>query len=590
MLAGLALLLDPFTLSIGNQVLLVGTAALGYNLMFGNAGQISLGSAAFLALGAFTAVGATFGLHLPFLVAVLVGGIAAAALGVAIGVPSLRLSSHYLVFSTLALHFITLYVLSRLQSDPAGYSLPSASIFGWQLGTDQHRWAIFGSAIFVLTLWIVRNLLRGRPGRAWAAIREHPSAAAMMGIDVVFWRLAAFAFSAFLFGLVGGMNSFYLTHVTIDDFSLDQSILYVVVILVGGLGSIFGSVAGAVMVVALPYLIDAVLGSGILGDSTDALSRHQFQLVGLFYGALVVIVLLIEPGGIAAGLRRAWSTLRGNWRPSWPRFRLAALPFIPPRAGIQAPGTMIDVAGLTVAYGAAAPAVSDVALTVPPGAVVTILGPNGAGKTTTLRAIAGYPPGETAHVRADRISLRSYDLRGLAPTRIARLGLSYVPERDKVFRGLSLGANLRLRMRGGRAERARLRSRLFEVFPRLARLDPSIEAGLLSGGERQMLAVAIALAGNPSVILLDEASLGLAPVAITQLTEALRRLCKEQHVTILLAEQNIRMALDISDQVIVLINGRVVDRGPVAEWDEARLRAAYLGIAAGATRPSLEPA
>jgi branched-chain amino acid transport system permease protein len=578
LLAVLAELLNPFTLSIANQVLLVGTAALGYNLMFGNAGQISLGSAAFLALGAFSAVAATFGLHLPFLASILVGGIAAAVLGVAIGIPSLRLSSHYLVFSTLALHFITLYVLSRLQKDPDGYSLPAASILGWQIGSDQHRWAIFGAATFVLTLWVVRNLLKGRPGRAWAAIREHPSAAAMMGIDVVFWRLTAFAFSAFLFGLVGGIDSFYLNHVSIDDFSLDQSITYVVVILVGGLGSIFGSVVGAITVVALPYVINLVLQSGLLGDSTNILSRHQFQLVGLIYGALVVAVILVEPGGIAAALRRLWSALRSNWRPTRPQFNFA-LPFLRPPAGRQEAGTMLDIAGLSVAYGAAQAAVSEVAFSVYPGTVVTILGPNGAGKTTTLRAIAGFPPGESARVRAERISLRGFDLRGMRPSRIARLGLSYVPERDKVFRGLSLRDNLRLRMRGGRAERARLRAGLFEVFPRLARLDLSREAGLLSGGERQMLAVAIALAGKPSVIILDEASLGLAPVAIIQLSEALRRLCKEQHVTILMAEQNIRMALDISDQIIVLINGRIIAQGPVAEWDEARLRAAYLGAA-----------
>ena len=575
-----SLILDPFELSIANQVLLVAIAALGYNLMFGNAGQISLGSAAFLALGAFTAVGASFGLHLPFLVAIVAAGLASAALGVLIGIPSLRLSSHYLVFSTLALHFITLYVLSRvqLQKYPDGYSLPAASIGGWVLGGDQGRWAIFGSAVFVLTLWTVRNLLGARPGRAWTAIREHPSAAAMMGIDVVFWRLTAFAFSAFMFGLVGGMNSFYLGHVSIDDFSLEQSISFVVVILVGGLGSVFGSVVGAFAVVALPYLINFVLLSGILGDSTNVLTRHEFQLVGLVYGALVVGVLLIEPGGMAAALRRLGSVARGTWRPGLPRLRFS-MPAVIRTSAKQPTDAMLEVAGLTVSYGAAAPAVTDVALTVAPGSMVTILGPNGAGKTTTLRAIAGFPPGETAYVRADRINLRGIDLRGLGPTRIARFGLSYVPERDKVFRGLSLGANLRLRLRGGRAERARQRERLFAVFPRLRQLDGSTEAGLLSGGERQMLAIAMALGGNPSMIILDEASLGLAPVAIKQLSEALRRLCREQHVTILLAEQNIRMALDISDHIAVLINGRIVDRGPVAEWDESRLRTAYLGFA-----------
>jgi branched-chain amino acid transport system permease protein len=573
-LAALGLTLDAFTVSIGNQVLLVATAALGYNLMFGNAGQVSIGSAAFIAMGAFVAVGATFGLHLPFVLTVAAGGLAAAVLGVAIGIPSLRLGSHYLVFSTLALHFLTLFALSKTQTNPAGWSLPVAAIGPLEL-VDQHRWALVYAALFVFVLWLVRNLLARRPGRAWTAVREHPAAAAMMGVDVVFWRLAAFAFSAFVFGAAGALQAHYLRHVSIDDFSLEQAITYVVVILVGGLGSVAGSVAGAVTVVAVPYLINAAISLGLLGDEGDILARHQFVLVGLVYGALLVTVLLVEPGGIAAAVGRF-----ARWVRRGPRLRVPR-PARPRRrrARTVEGGPVLQVRELRVAYGRAEAAVDGISFEVAEGTIFTLLGPNGAGKTTTLRAIAGFLPGDRAAVSAAEIRVAGRDVTGLGPAAVARQGLSFVPERDKVFRGLSIAGNLALRLPSRPSERRRVLDEIHEIFPRLAGLDRRREAGLLSGGERQMLALALALAGRPRLLVIDEASLGLAPVAIRQLSAALRRLRDERGTTILLAEQNAQMALDISDELCLILNGRLGRRAPRSEWTEQGLRDAYLGVA-----------
>jgi branched-chain amino acid transport system permease protein len=622
-LAVAGLTLDPYLLPLGNQILFFAIAALGYNLLFGNAGQISIGSAAFLGVGAFTAVGATLGLGLPFPVAVLAGGLASAVLGVAIGIPSLRLSSHYLIFGTLALHFIVLYALAEIQREPTGWSLPNASLGGIVLGTDPRRWFLFNGVLAVAVLWIVRNLLERRPGRAWTAVREHPAAAAIMGVDVVFWRLAAFGFSSFLFGVVGALTAFYFRHVAHEDFTLNQAITYVVVILVGGLGSALGSIAGAVTVVLVPYLLTTLISSGALGGLSAALERQQFNLSVLAYGMLVLVVLLVEPGGIAAVVRRLVGLAERGLRQWPPAARL--LPALPapaaapvtavtatpatgaPAASVagapappitQAPaaraaagrgGPLLRVEGLEVAYGQAGPAVRSVSLAVPEGSIVTLVGPNGAGKTTTLRAIAGFLPGDRARVSAAAIELGGRDLRGLDPFRVAGLGLAFVPERDKVFRGLSVRENLRLRVPRERLARARAEEELFETFPRLLEIDRRLQAGFLSGGERQMLALAIALAGRPSVLVVDEASLGLAPLAITQLSAALRRLSRERGATLLLAEQNVRMAMELSDEIYVLATGRIVDHGPAAAWSEARFQAAYLGGSAAPTAGLAEP-
>ena len=598
------LTLDPYLLPLGNQALFLAIAALGYNLLFGNAGQISIGSAAFLGVGAFTAVGATLGLGLPFPLAVLAGGLASAVLGVAIGIPSLRLSSHYLLFGTLALHFIVLYALAELQRDPTGWSLPDASLGGLVLGTDPRRWFLFNGVLAVAVLWIVRNLLERRPGRAWTALREHPAAAAIMGVDVVFWRLAAFAFSSFLFGVVGALTGFYFRHVSHEDFTLNLAITYVVVILVGGLGSALGSITGAATVVLVPYLLSSLIGSGALGGLSAALERQQFNLSVLAYGVLVLLVLLVEPGGIAAAVRRV-ASLAGRALRRWPATARLLLPRLDPvrlaagapalgapaaskdgaarpaavtSAGAPASGRpLLRVDGLQVAYGQAAPAVRGVSLAVAQGSIVALVGPNGAGKTTTLRAIAGFLPADRARVAAAAIELGGRDLRGLDPSRVAALGLAFVPERDKVFRGLPVRENLRLRLPRQRAARAQVQEELFETFPRLRGIDRRLPAGFLSGGERQMLALAIALAGRPSLLLVDEASLGLAPLAIAQLSAVLRRLVRERGMTLLLAEQNVRMAMELADEIHVLSAGRIVDRGPAAAWSEARFQTAYLG-------------
>ena len=567
--------LGPFPQSIIIQVLGVAAASLGYNLMFGTAGQISMGSAAFLAIGAFTAMGLRLGFHAPFLIAVVGAAAAAAAIGTLIGLPSLRLSSHYILFSTLSLHFIVIYALTQLQGSLPGWAMPPAGL-GWL--TDGVRgWLVVYAVVFFTVLWVVRHLRTQRPGRIWVAIRENASGAAIMGIDVVRWRLAAFAFGALVFGLVGALQGFYIGYVSVESFTFDLVILYVAVVLVGGLDSMVGSVVGSVTIVGIPYLVAAVLESPLL-TGFPALQQQQYTIIELVYGLLLMGVILVEPGGVAEGLRRLVRATRRERRVTAARpAPLTASSVVPPAAALSRSNDALEVRGLTVTYGSGSPAVDRISFVVPEGTVVTLIGPNGAGKTSTLRSIAGFLARERVRVDAERIAWRGRELRGRHPADVAASGVSFVPERDKVFRGLSVDANIAGRLPAARDEREKCLDEIHSAFPALRALGRR-SAGLLSGGERQMLALAMAMADRPSLLIVDEASLGLAPISVSQLAVSFKRL-RAMGITILLAEQNVRLALEVSDSLYALSVGRIVDAGPASEWDDERLRDAYLGVA-----------
>ncbi len=234
---------------------------------------------------------------------------------------------------------------------------------------------------------------------------------------------------------------------------------------------------------------------------------------------------------------------------------------------------MLEVHNLHVFYGGIH-ALQGISLSVPGGGVVTLLGANGAGKTTTLRAIMGL-----VRPREGTITLQGQSLLGKNPYEIVRLGLSMAPEGRRIFPDLTVLENLLLGAyaRTDGASVARDLEFVFSLFPRLKERTHQ-RGGTLSGGEQQMLAVARALMAGPKILLLDEPSLGLAPVLITEVYRAFARL-KEEGRTILLVEQNARAALSLADYGYVLETGRIVAHGPSATLRETDLvRKAYLGV------------
>jgi branched-chain amino acid transport system ATP-binding protein len=248
----------------------------------------------------------------------------------------------------------------------------------------------------------------------------------------------------------------------------------------------------------------------------------------------------------------------------------------------QMDNQLLSVRQLEVVYNRVATAIQGVSLDVDQGSIVAIVGTNGAGKTTTLRAISGFLAAEDAEITDGDIRYRGRRIAGDAPHRLARSGLVLVSERSKVFETLSVRENLAFGARRG----AISLEQVLAYFPRLAERRDQI-AGYLSGGEKQMLAIGMGLLCQPDLLLIDELSLGLAPVVIQALMETLKQINRETGLTILLVEQNALAALAVADFGYVMEGGRIVYKGTAAELrGHADVQEFYLGGSSGSANKS----
>jgi branched-chain amino acid transport system ATP-binding protein len=247
---------------------------------------------------------------------------------------------------------------------------------------------------------------------------------------------------------------------------------------------------------------------------------------------------------------------------------------------------LLKIEKLEVVYHHVITAVQGVSLEVPEGAIVALLGTNGAGKTTTLRAVSGFLGLDDARVSDGAIRYRGERIENRAPHRVTALGIALVPERSKVFENLTVSENLEAVVARRGTDRRRLAEMVYALFPPLAALR-SREAGYLSGGERQMLAIGSALACAPQLLLVDELSQGLAPRVVEDLMARLQAVRREAGTTILLVEQNAQVALEVADYGYVMESGRIVLDGTAERLRKhADIREFYLGSGSGERRRS----
>ena len=295
--------------------LILSLAALGLNILVGYCGQISLGTGAFMAVGAYAAYNVQTRIDgMPLIASLLFGGVASTVLGVLFGVPSLRIKGLYLAVATLAAQFFVDWACLRLGWVTNGSSSGSVSVAGLNvLGlpiespVQKYLFALIFLAVFAL---LAKNLVRGAIGREWMAIRDMDVAAAVIGIRPVYAKLTAFAVSSFIVGVAGGLWGFiHLGSWEPAAFNIDRSFQLLFMVIIGGLGSIMGSFFGAAFIVVLPIILDGLPYWFGLPVDTATASHLTFMI----FGALIVFFLIVEPHGIA----RLWSTAKEKLR-LWP--------------------------------------------------------------------------------------------------------------------------------------------------------------------------------------------------------------------------------------------------------------------------------
>ena len=305
--------LTPYWLTIGNQIGIAVVGAIGLNLLTGFTGQISLGQGGFLAVGAYTSGFLVTRLGVPTLFGVVAAILVTALVGAFFGLPALRLKGLYLAIATLASQFIILYLVRNWEFLTGGVDslvVPSPEVLGFQLTSD-FRWYWVIIAVAVLATLAATNLVRSSIGRAFVAIRDQDVAAEVIGVEVVRYKLFAFAVSSGFVGLAGALTAHYRNIVTWERFTLEVSILFLAIIIVGGLGSVSGSVYGSMFMFVLPAEIQR-LGTA-LGDTAPFISR-QLPAVQLgVFGLVIILFLIFEPRGLA----RVWQRMRDYVR-LWP--------------------------------------------------------------------------------------------------------------------------------------------------------------------------------------------------------------------------------------------------------------------------------
>jgi branched-chain amino acid transport system permease protein len=580
-----ALLLLPLVLPtwvVGTAVYatIYAIAAIGLSLLMGLAGQVSLGHAAFFAVGAYTQAILVTRTPVPGVLAALVAVALAMLAALLVGLPLLRLRGHYLALATLGLGIILTVVAVETEALGATsgiFGIPKPEFGGRRYDTPaEYLWLL--APVVVLALVAARNVVESRVGRALGAVNDSEVAAETLGVDTFRLRLQVFVLSAGFAGLAGVFFAHWLAVVNPNSASFSLSVEFLLMAVLGGLGTVWGAVVGGFAV----EFLDEGLREGVPAIIPGA--TGEVQLLG--FGVVLTVVMIFLPGGLHQLVR----ALAGRRAPAAPADAVAGVEDGPllAREGRPEPGTtLLSVRGLAKHFGGVT-AVAGIDLDVAAGEIVALIGPNGAGKTTCFNMISGVvePSAGTVEVAGRRID-------GRKPHVFARARATRTFQNLQVFGSstvlgnVMVGRHLRSRAgllrgllgvaaRGEEREIAAAARRVIGLVGLTA--DADRPAADLPFGRQRLMEVARALAVEPDLLLLDEPMAGLSAAERRDLARLLRGL-RAGGMGIVLVEHDVEAVLALADRVAVLDDGVLIALGTPAEVrDDPAVIAAYLGV------------
>jgi len=547
---------DGYILNILMEATTFAIAVFGLSVVLGLCGQINLAQAAFFGVGAYAVGIGTSDYHVSYWFCLAGGCVLALLAGALLGASTLRLGGHYLAMVTISFQqIVTLVMINTiwLTHGPDGVSnIGRPSLF-----ESAQSYLAFCVAMLALVGYFVWHLSDTRLGRAMRAVRDNELAAGVVGIDIFRTKVSAFALSAVLGGLAGGLFAGGFAYVSPDQFSFAESVVFLTMSLLGGVASPIGSAIGTGLLILIPEWL-----------------RFLKSVPGLYlaiYGLSVILIIRYMPDGIWGFFNLATQ----RWRAKAKVHAAGpALQLVPATVGGD---TVLDVKGLSKYFGGLK-AVDEVDLAVKRGGVHALIGPNGSGKTTTLNVLSGL-----YKATAGRVVLDGTDVTDMPPHQRAAAGLGRTFQNIRLFRSMTalenvvIGAERPGNALVGHGEDA-LNERAMSALTFVglgARANELISS--FSYGHQRLIEIARALAANPTLLLLDEPAAGLNSSEKLELHELLKRIAA-QGLTILIIDHDMTLVSEAAQHITVLNFGRrIADGESMAVLRHPDVVSAYLG-------------
>jgi len=546
--------MNGYILNLFMQAATYAMAVLGLTVVLGYTGQISLAQAAFFGLGAYgVAIGTTM-LHWPFLLALLLGVAVAALLGAVLGASTLKLGGHYLAMVTISFQQILTLVLTNwigLTNGPDGVrNIPRPSLFGLSLADSDRYLALCLVALYAVGFF-VWWLKRTKLGLGMQAVRDNELAAEVVGVDTYRVKVTAFCLSALLGGLGGGLFAGGFGYISPDQFSFNESVVFMTMVLLGGADAAVGSAIGTVLLILLPEWLRFLRGAYLA-----------------VYGLAVILIMVFMPTGL-------WGLLSRLGGP--PRLRERGVPEVLTLGGGAGSGeTLLEIKGLAKHFGGLK-ALDGVDISVERGKVHALIGPNGSGKTTMLNVLSGIYKPTRGEVLVDGVKVS-----GRPPHELAAAGVGRTFQNIRLFHSLTVLENVVIgaqRPNNSAAttpdEVQRRAMAALDLVGMAARAD--LKVASLPYGHQRLVEIARALAGNPALLLLDEPAAGLNLTEKQELVGLLKRLAGHG-LTLFLIDHDMNLVEQMADRITVLNFGKRIAEGAPAEvLRHPDVIAAYLG-------------
>ncbi|WP_280154401.1 branched-chain amino acid ABC transporter ATP-binding protein/permease [Piscinibacter sp. XHJ-5] len=565
----------PYWITKLNYIGLFSLVALGLVLLTGVGGLTSFGQAAFAGIGAYTSAWLCLRLGLSPWVGLMAGLALTAAVALALGWLTLRMSGHYLPLATIAWSLVLYYTMGNV--DALGrydglLGVPPVSLPGFELREEGRLfWLIWVCAL--LSAAAVVRLLDSRPGRVMRSLNPHRGGGITMpeamGASTFRYKVLMFVIAALLASLSGWLFVHMQRSVNPSPFGIKFGIEYLFMAVLGGVGSVWGAFAGAALVKLTEDQLQVLLPA-LLGTSGN------YEMI--VFGIVLVVVLKFAPQGL-------WPLVEGRLPRRRARLDASNHQALPSRDKPQRGDLLLEARQLRKSFGGLV-AVNDIGFSIRAGEIVGLIGPNGAGKSTTFNLLSGVTP-----LSGGEVWLRGRRVDGLPAREVARLGLSRTFQHVKlapemtVLENVALGTYLRTRsgtlaamLRLDRAEERRALHEAERQLQRVGLADVMHEpAGNLALGPQRLVEIARALASDPALLLLDEPAAGLRHKEKQALATVLRQL-KGEGLSLLLVEHDMDFVMSLTDRIVVMEFGTFLMEGTPAEVQASpAVRAAYLG-------------